>query len=409
MTFVKVGIVADFLEEGWPSMILIAEELVNAQNALRDAGGNTLHPASGQEFSCHLIRPAMPRRLSQQGATAGRGYTFDRLAARFYDYAQHLKKLRSQFALFHLADHSYSQLVHVLPASRTVVTCHDLDTFRCLWEPKLVERGPMFRAMTRRILTGMQKAAHVCCVSHATREELLARRLLPPERTSVVHSGVRTLFRTAEPGADAAIGRLLMADVSNPQSIRVLHVGSTIRRKRIDILLEVFCELLKVEPRAILYRVGGPFTPAQQAMAESLGIAAHIRILPHLTGEELAALYRGVDLVLQPSDAEGFGLPVIEALASGTPVLASDLPVLREVGGSAAAYARVGDVADWLSEARRLLAERTADPDAWAARREACRQQGMKFSWADTARQVADIYRNVLSSAGCTSATGSSL
>lgn len=398
---------ADFLEEGWPSMNLIAEELVNAQNGLRDGGGKTLHAASGQEFSCHLIRPVMPRRLSQPGATAGRGYTLDRLAARFYDYAQHLKKLRSQFALFHLADHSYSQLVHVLPASRTVVTCHDLDTFRCLWEPKLAERGPMFRAMTRRILTGMQKAAHVCCVSHATREELLARRLLPPERTSVVHSGVRALFRTAEPSANAAIERF-MAGGSNPQSIGLLHVGSTIRRKRIDILLEVFCELLKVEPRAILYRVGGPFTPAQQAMAERLGIAAHIRILPHLTGEELAALYRGVDLVLQPSDAEGFGLPVIEALASGTPVLASDLPVLREVGGSAAAYARVGDVADWLSEARRLLAERATDPVAWAARREACRQHGMKFSWDDTARQVADIYRNVLSSAGSASATGSS-
>ena len=95
-----------------------------------------------------------------------------------------------------------------------------------------------------------------------------------------------------------------------------------------------------------------------------------------------------------------------EALACGTPVVASDLPVLREVGGAAAVYARVGDVPSWVDQARALLTERDADPPAWAARREACRERGIAFTWAEYARHAAGVYRNVLASAGGTSTLG---
>src|SRR5262245_52585084 len=125
MTKLQVGIVADFLEEVWPSMNLVAEQLVSAQNAL--CGSSSGHPGgpTGAEFFCRLIRPPMRRRLSRPGQTVGRRYALDRLGGRFYDYARSLRKLHPQFALFHLADHSYSQLVHGLPPGRAVVTCHD--------------------------------------------------------------------------------------------------------------------------------------------------------------------------------------------------------------------------------------------------------------------------------------------
>jgi glycosyltransferase involved in cell wall biosynthesis len=401
MTKLRVAVVADFLEEGWPSMNLVGEQLVSAQNALSSALENGLETAAVAGFSYRLIRPPMRRQLSRSGQNTGYGYTLDRLVGRFCDYPRHLRKLRPHFDLFHLADHSYSQLVHGLPAGRTVVTCHDLDTFSCLWEPRRAGRGPLFVAMTRRILSGMQKAAHVCCVSRATRDELLARRLLPPDRVSVVHLGIgSSLLDPPDSDAERSIDQLLAEDRANTPEIRLLHVGSTIARKRIDVLLEVFGALRRSEPRAVLYRVGGPFTAPQRAQAESLGVARHIRVLPPISMEQLAVLYRRAALVLQPSDAEGFGLPVVEALACGTPVLASDLPVLREVGEAAATYARVGDVADWVAQARGLLAEREVDPSAWAARQKACRQQGRCFSWQENARLTANIYRNVLASLG---------
>ena len=125
-------------------------------------------------------------------------------------------------------------------------------------------------------------------------------------------------------------------------------------------------------------------------------MAASVCVLPFLSPAELAAVYRRAALVLVPSDAEGFGLPVIEALAAGTPVLASDLPVLREVGGAAASYAPVADVDAWAERVRELLTERRAAPAHRDARRQRCRQQGTQFSWDETARQTVAIYHRVL-------------
>jgi glycosyltransferase involved in cell wall biosynthesis len=164
-------------------------------------------------------------------------------------------------------------------------------------------------------------------------------------------------------------------------------------------LLEVFAGLGAIEPRVRLIRVGGEFSEAQRARVEELGLDGRIVSLPFLTKEELAAVYRHAALLLLPSEAEGFGLPVLEAMASGTPVLASDLPALREAGGAAAAYAPLADVETWRSALKVLLAERQNDAQRWEQRRERCREQAMKFSWGVTARLTAEVYRQVLRSA----------
>ena len=248
----------------------------------------------------------------------------------------------------------------------------------------------------------MQKAAHVCCDSAATRDELLARGLVAPERTSVVRLGLRPeLLAPPDPAVEARVDALL-AEGAGPGGggVDLLHVGSTIPRKRLDVLLEIFARVRRESaPGARLLRVGGPFTPAQQAQAERLGVAASVRVLPFLSPAELAVVYRRAALVLVPSDAEGFGLPVIEALAAGTPVLASDLPVLREVGGAAASYAPVAGVDAWTACARELLTERRTAPAHWDTRRQRCRQQGTQFSWDETARQTVAVYHRVLAAA----------
>jgi glycosyltransferase involved in cell wall biosynthesis len=86
---------------------------------------------------------------------------------------------------------------------------------------------------------------------------------------------------------------------------------------------------------------------------------------------------------------------VTEALACGTPVVASDLPVMREVGGEAAAYCPVGEVDAWRGEVVRLLACRAGDPGAWAARRAAGVRRAALFSWKEAARRVVGVYRDV--------------
>jgi glycosyltransferase involved in cell wall biosynthesis len=390
----RIALVADLQEERWPSMDLVAEEL---QGSLQ-AESEKRRSEGGESLSIERLRPSMRRRFSGGKSFAGKGYTADRLLNRFFDYPRHLRARRTGFDLFHLTDHSYSQLVHALPGERTVVTCHDVDTFRCLWEHDHEGRGPLFLAMTRRILSGLKKAAHICCDSEATRDELLGREVMPPERVSLVRLGLRSEFNVPPgPAAEAAMAKLL-----GDEAIDLLHVGSTIPRKRIDVLLQVFARVRKIEPRARLLRVGGSFTPDQERQIDQLALRKHILVLPFLSPAELAVVYRRASLLLLPSDAEGFGLPLVEALASGTPVLASDLPVLHEIGGEAVEYAPVADPEAWTDRITAMLATRNQDPIAWEIRRERGRRQAALFSWAEAARRTFDIYRQVLDRAGAT-------
>ena len=195
---------------------------------------------------------------------AGRSFTVDRALNRWWDYPRHAEKVASEYDLFHIVDHSYSQLVHRLPAGRTVVTCHDLDTFRSVLMPEDEPRSAIFQMATRRILSGLKRAAWVTCDTAAVRDELLGFGLVPPERVSVVPVGVGDGFSPdADERADAAAGRLVAAA---PGAVEILHVGSTIPRKRVDALLEICAALVPSVPDLHLVRVGGPFSADQQRM-----------------------------------------------------------------------------------------------------------------------------------------------
>ena len=165
--------------------------------------------------------------------------------------------------------------------------------------------------MTKRILDGFRKAALITCDSAATRDELLKYSVVPHHRLTVVRNGVHpSCSIDPDPLGDAQAERLL-GPISDG-AIEILHVGSVIKRKRIDTLLEVFALVVKEFPQARLVRVGGQFTAEQVKMIEKLGISRSIKVLPFIDREVLAAVYRRAALVLQPSESEGFGLPVDE-------------------------------------------------------------------------------------------------
>jgi glycosyltransferase involved in cell wall biosynthesis len=141
--------------------------------------------------------------------------------------------------------------------------------------------------------------------------------------------------------------------------------------------------------------VGGPFTLDQRRLAYQLGIEDYMAVLDFLDDRALAAMYRRAALVLLPSDREGFGLPIVEAMACGTPVVASDLPVLREVGGSAGEYCAPGAVAPWSARVEELLGERRQSPVRWQARVDAGLERAGRFSWSQFAARLAAVYHEV--------------
>lgn len=369
----SVGVVADFAEEGWPSMDLAAELLVDALRA------HTPHAPT-------LLRPRMPRPFGRWARGSGAAYNADRLLGRHVAYPRWLRRRAGDFALFHVVDHSYAQLVHALPAERTVVTCHDLDAFRSLLDPAREPRPLWFRRMMDRSLTGLRRAAHVVCDSDAVHAELLSFGILPPDRVTTVPLPAHPDFSAApDPAADAEAARLL--GPASTDAIEILHVGSTVARKRIPLLLRAFASVPD-RGSVRLVRVGGPLAADQRRLAEELGVAASIVELPFLDRKTLAAVYRRAALVVNPSGREGFGLPLVEAMACGAPVLAADLPVLREVGGPAVRYVAGDDAEAWGNAIGEMIGrprstERSLDRAA-------------RFTLAAYASGIAEVYDRVM-------------
>jgi glycosyltransferase involved in cell wall biosynthesis len=378
---VRVAILADYVEEGWPSMDLVADMLFEH---LRREHAATVQPA--------LIRPAMPRRLTHLPLVKGKLAVLDRTAARQWDYPRHLRSTPGGFDVYHVVDHTYAHLAHALPAGHTIVTCHDVDAFRSILQPDEERRSPPFRWMTSRILQGLRKAAHVPCDSEATRDALIALARFPADRVSVIPNGADSGGSPLpDPATDFEAGRIL----GPRQGVELLHVGSTIDRKRIDVLLDVFAAVRRVRRDARLVRIGGPFTGAQRAQARDLGIADAIAVLPFVDRGTLSAIYRRAALTLLPSEREGFGLPLVESLACGTPMVASDIPVLRELGRDIVSYAAIGDVPAWCSTILTLLRERDTAPDLWRARQAQGIARASEFSWSQYAAKLAELYGSV--------------
>jgi glycosyltransferase involved in cell wall biosynthesis len=375
----RIGLICDFVEENWPSMDLVADMVFGH---LEREHASTLQVAR----ICPPLRPRFGR-LPVIGK-AHALHNADRLLNRFFDYSRCLKPHVQEFDLFHVVDHSYSHLVLDLPPNKTVVTCHDLDTFRCVLEPERQPRPRWFRAMTERILSGFRKAAHVVADSAFTRDEILRFGLIPPDRITVVFNGIHpSCSPLPDRVADSQLARLLAGD--SPGTIWLLSVGSSIPRKRLDVLLRVFAGVRKQVGNVRLLRIGEALTAEQRELGRQLAVDSALVELGFVSREILSAAYRRAGLLLQTSEAEGFGLPPIEAMACGCPVIASNLPVLREVGGTAAAYCAVGDIEGWTEAVVGAIQNRNLD-------RERAFANAARFSWSENAKQTARVYEQVL-------------
>jgi glycosyltransferase involved in cell wall biosynthesis len=378
---IRVGVVCDFREEGWHSMDLIADMLLDM-----------LTVVSPDAIAATRLQPTMARRFGRLPLIGddSRAHLADRITGRFRDYPRWLKSHVNDFDIFHIVDHSYAHLVNVLPAGRTIVTCNDVDAILPVLPGQHKGFDPT-RVLARRIIDGLGHAERVACISHATERHRLAFGRIIPERVSVVYLGVHpSCSPEADAKWDAEVDRRL-----GPRRVELLHVGSTIPRKRIEMLLQIFRGVLDRQPDVRLLRVGDPFTPEQDALARQLGIADAIVPLPFLERPELAAVYRRAALVLLPSEREGFGLPVVESMACGTPVVASAIPSLTEIGGPAVTLCPPADLSCWISAVVQLLDERKERPAAWAARRRLCLASVARFDWRMYATEMTRMYQSV--------------
>jgi glycosyltransferase involved in cell wall biosynthesis len=374
----RLAMIRDYPEEDWPSMDLCADMLTNY-----------LQKEHNTVFDVQSICPPFAWRLKRIPKLGEKGFAYnsDRLLNRFWDYPRYLKKKVNEFDFFHVSDHSYAQLVHILPPEKTGVFCHDIDAFRSLLEPTIEPRPAWYREMSRRILTGLQKAAVVFYSTTPIKNQIEHYNLLDSSRLVHAPYGISSEFSLIDQARQSTDQEILKKVGKTPF---LLHVGSCIPRKRIDILLEVFAEVRKNHPEFRLVKVSGDWTNDQLAQINQLGLEQSIIYLKGLMRSQIATLYRKATLVLLTSEAEGFGLPVIEALACGAIIVASDIPVLREVGGLAATYCPVGDISTWVKTVDQLVVNPNCSPKL-----EIRLAQSQKYSWSTHANIIAQAYLNL--------------
>jgi glycosyltransferase involved in cell wall biosynthesis len=360
----RLSIVRDFRAEGWHSMDLCADELL-------------AHLPQG--ITATDVAPAFRSVLGRLPVSKGVGFNADRLLNRHLLLPKAVRRAAREADFVHVVDHSYAHLVNSVPDGRAGVYCHDLDAFRCILAPELEPRPLWFRRLAGRTLRGLNRAAVVFYNSAAVGRSLSEAGIVRPERLVHAPLGVADEFGP-RPERPVELPGL-------PGEPFLLHVGSNIPRKRLDVLLDVFAGVRARIPGIRLVQVGGPWPAPLAERVEALGIGPSVTQLRGLTREQLAELYRRASAVLVTSEAEGFGLPVIEAMACGAVVVASDIPTLREAGGGGAIYCAVADVPGWVETVSGVL----DSPEA-APAREVRAAQAARFTWAEHARIIGETY-----------------
>jgi glycosyltransferase involved in cell wall biosynthesis len=251
-----------------------------------------------------------------------------------------------------------------------VLTVHDLsfDSDSDLMDP--FDRT-VFRTFVPR---SIRRAARVLVGSHWTRERLADRYRVPLEKMVVTSYGVDPVFTPGGPRANDG-SYLLFVGALQPRKDPLCAV-------RALALLDPGLQLVFVGPE----KRGGKDVRREVAR---LGLERRVRFLGHVPKEELIALYRGAACLVLPSRHEGFGLPVLEAMSVGTPVVASTAGALPEIAGDAAVLVPPRDPAALADGVERAL----ADPDRLRA---LGLERSRQFTWQETARRTAAVYEELL-------------
>ncbi len=280
--------------------------------------------------------------------------------------------------LFHATEHLLPRLRHI----RSVFTLHDL-IFR--FDPG--SHLPLNRIYLNTMMPRFLRAADaVIAVSECSKRDAVRFYATPAEKIHVIPEGVEARFRPiADPQLEPVRHKHHLPDRF------VLCVGTIEPRKNLPILFEAMASRrergLEPWPLVIAGKAGWLYEPILRRIAE-LNLQNWIHLTGFFPDDDLPALYNAATLLAMPSRYEGFGLPVLEAMACGTPVVCSNISSLPEVAGDAALLVPPENVQGWAEAITRLC----NDNALHARMRERGLAQAAHFTWENAARQTADVY-----------------
>jgi glycosyltransferase involved in cell wall biosynthesis len=279
---------------------------------------------------------------------------------------------------------------YVLPVAvrcRSVVTIHDCIH---LMFPQYLRNRAAYAYARGAMWSAAKRSDRILTVSEASKRDILHFFNVPPEKISVVYNAIDERF-WIEPAAED-IDRVRERFQLHQRF--VLYAGTIKPHKNLVRLIEAFAELRKSDFEELkLLIIGDEISklPALRRAVHSHKLHKHVRFLGFLPDDTLAALYRLASVFVFPSLYEGFGLPPLEAMASGTPVVTSNVSSLPEVAGDAAVLVDPYSVSAIVTGMRRVL----SDPELASELRRKGLVRARDFSWERSVARTHQIYRLV--------------
>ena len=278
--------------------------------------------------------------------------------------------------VFHATEHLLPRLRRV----RSVFTLHDL-----IFQFDPDSHKPLNIAFLRTMMPRFLRAADaIIAVSECSKRDAARIYGVPADKIWVIYEGVDPRFGPID---DAAQIASIRRKYNLPQRF-VLHLGTIEPRKNLTLLFEALTALNVERYTLVVAGKTGWLTDPIFARIGELGLQDRVLFTGYVPDEDLPALLSAASVLVMPSKYEGFGLPVLEAMACGTPVIASNASSLPEVGGDAALYAAPDDPSAWAELISRVL----KDAALRASMREKGLRQAAKFRWDIAARQTAEVY-----------------
>lgn len=271
-------------------------------------------------------------------------------------------------------------------ARRRMITVHDLNF---IFYPQFLTQESM-RYYANQIERAVQVADHISADSHATRHDLIEQLRVPPEKITTVHLAANPLYERAY--EETAVSATLQK-YNLPRNF-ILFVGTLEPRKNLPFLIRAYDQLLRQDEIDVpLILVGGKGWLYEEVFTtiNELGLQEKVRHLSGIFDEQLAHLYHAAGVLVTPSHYEGFGLPALEAMHCGCPVIVSNRGSLPEVVGEAGIKLALDDEAIWTDTLRRVLKD-SALREKMITRGYA---QAKTFTWQKAAEMTLQIYTDL--------------
>jgi glycosyltransferase involved in cell wall biosynthesis len=304
------------------------------------------------------------------------------LSRRWWTIGLPLYVQQNNITLFHGTNYK----VPLWNRCRTIVTIHDLSL---LLHPHTHETELVRRAR-RRIPATARMASKIITDSESVRREICEHLKVQPDKIAVVPLAPRRAFRPVDARQSAEARRRL-----GVEDDFLLFVGTVEPRKNLSTLVRAFQEVVRhtpLRPQLVIAGQKGWLTEELFALIEQSGLGARIRFTGYISDEDLAALYTSCRACVYPSLYEGFGLPPLEAMSCGAPVITSRIPVIMETVGDAARLVEPTNVQELAGAIVELWGS-----DAERARLSSIgRARAAEFTWERTARLTLDVYNEVL-------------